>query len=160
MSTTLESLVIVTAVCTGLVAGAFFIFSAFVMRALADLPPKGGTEAMQAVNIRAVTPVFMTALFGTAALCIGVVGWAIVGTAVGPRILLILAGLSYLVGCVGVTIGANVPLNNRLAAVTAGTTEADTVWEHYRVAWTRWNTVRTVAAAAGATMLTIAVAIG
>lgn len=160
MSTILESLVIVTAVCTGLVAGSFFIISAFIMRALGDLPPKGGTEAMQAVNIRAVTPVFMTALFGTAALCIGVVGWAIVGTAVGPRLLLILGGLSYIVGCVGVTMVCNVPLNNRLAAVTAGTSEADTVWEHYRVVWTRWNTVRTVAATAGSAMLIVAVAIG
>jgi uncharacterized membrane protein len=59
---------ILTFVCAlgcGLNGGVFFAFSAFVMPALARLPPPQGIAAMKSVNVFAVTPVFMTALFGT-----------------------------------------------------------------------------------------------
>lgn len=159
MSTSLEVLAIVTAVSCGLVAGSFFIISAFIMRALADLTPEAGTEAMQAVNVRAVTPVFMTALFGTALLCLVVGGWAAATTSGTVRVLMIVGALSYLLGCLLVTIAGNVPLNNRLEAVSAGTPEANAVWAHYLVAWTRWNTVRTIAATAGSALLITAIAL-
>jgi uncharacterized membrane protein len=160
VSTTLELLVIATALCSGLVAGSFFIISAFIMRALADLAPQAGTKAMQALNVRAVTPVFMTALFGTALLCLLTASWAVVGANGASRLLVVGGTLGYLLGCLLVTIARNVPLNNRLAAVTAGTPDADSVWAHYQVAWTRWNTVRTVAATAGSTLLVVAAAYG
>jgi uncharacterized membrane protein len=54
----------------GLVAGVFFAFSSFVMNALGRLPPAQGIAAMQSINITAVTPVFMTAIFATAAACL------------------------------------------------------------------------------------------
>lgn len=156
----LEALAIVTAVSCGLVAGSFFIISAFIMRALADLTPKAGTEAMQALNIRAVTPVFMTALFGTALLCLVAGGWAAAAADGSTRLLVILGALSYLLGCLLVTIVGNVPLNNRLAVVAAGTPDANAVWAHYQVAWTRWNTVRTIAATAGSALPIVATALG
>ena len=52
-----------------MVAGVFFAFSAFVMRALARLPAPQGIAAMRAINVVAVTPAFMVALFGTALAC-------------------------------------------------------------------------------------------
>ena len=39
------------------------------MPALGKLDPAKGNEAMQSINVQAPTPVFMSALFGTAALC-------------------------------------------------------------------------------------------
>ena len=45
----------------GVVAGVFFAFSTFVMRALARLPARQGIAAMQAINVAAVTPAFMMA---------------------------------------------------------------------------------------------------
>ena len=54
----------------GLIAGAFFAFSTFVMRALAQLPPAQGIAAMQSINIVVINPMFMTALFGTGAACL------------------------------------------------------------------------------------------
>ena len=51
--------------------GVFFAFSAFVMQALARLPPAQGIAAMQSINVAAVTPPFMVALFGTALACLG-----------------------------------------------------------------------------------------
>ena len=56
-----------------LMAGAFFAFSSFVMPALRRLPATQGIAAMQSINVLAVTPIFMTALFGTAAACLGLV---------------------------------------------------------------------------------------
>jgi uncharacterized membrane protein len=80
-------------------------------------------------------------LFGTAAACVAVL---VVGPGVLPRVG---AGL-YLAGTVGVTIAANVPLNDAL--------ERDpTTWPAYLRAWTRWNTLRTVAAAAAAVLLLV-----
>lgn len=40
----------------GLVAGVFFGFSTFVMKALAQLPPAQGVAAMNAINVAAVRP--------------------------------------------------------------------------------------------------------
>ena len=51
-----------TALGCGLIAGVFFAFSAFVMKALARLPAAQAIAAMQSINIVAVTPLFMTAL--------------------------------------------------------------------------------------------------
>ncbi|MGY1748409.1 hypothetical protein [Modestobacter sp. SYSU DS0511] len=60
----------VTALGAGLVGGAFAVFSLMVMPALAALPPAQGVAAMQSVNRTALRPVFLTLLFGTAALCL------------------------------------------------------------------------------------------
>ena len=45
----------------GMIAGVFFAFSAFVMKALARLPAEQGIAAMQAINVAAVTFAFMAA---------------------------------------------------------------------------------------------------
>ena len=54
----------------GLVAGVFFAFSTFVMSALTRLQAAQGIAAMQSINITAINPPFMVALFGTAAACL------------------------------------------------------------------------------------------
>jgi uncharacterized membrane protein len=56
-----------------------------------------------------------------------------------------LAILIYLIGCIGVTMTLNVPLNDALAAVQPATPEAATLWARYLRDWTFWNHVRTVA---------------
>jgi uncharacterized membrane protein len=136
-----ELLSTLTAVGCALVGGVFFAFSGFVVPALARLPGGDGAAAMRAVNVAAVRAPLMVLLFGTAAACVAVL---VVGPGVLPRVG---AGL-YLAGTVGVTIAANVPLNDAL--------ERDpTTWPAYRRAWTRWNTLRTVAAAAAAVLLLV-----
>ena len=54
----------------GLIAGVFFAFSAFVMTALARLPPAQGIAAMQSISVVVINPVFGVAFFGTAAACV------------------------------------------------------------------------------------------
>ena len=74
----LAALTVVAALGCGLNAGVFFAFSSFVMKALARLQPALGIAAMQSINLVAVTPAFMAALFGTAAACVALAMWALV----------------------------------------------------------------------------------
>ena len=78
MSSILYAATLVTALGCGLVAGVFFAFSTFVMAALKRLPAAEGIAAMQSINILAVTPIFMTTLFGTAVACLGLAAWAVI----------------------------------------------------------------------------------
>jgi uncharacterized membrane protein len=144
-----------TALGCGLVAGVFFAFSTFVMPALRRLSPAEGIAAMQSINRLAVTPVFMTALFGTALAALALVVWAAFSSAERPAALLVTAGALYVIGTTGVTMAANVPLNERLARAEPHHSEAGT-WNQYVTAWTAWNHARALAALAAAALFTIA----
>jgi uncharacterized membrane protein len=138
----------------GLIAGVFFAFSTFVMNALARLPPAQGIAAMQSINITAINPLFMTALFGTAAACIFLIISSFKSHQPGAAYLLI-GSLLYLVGTVGVTIAFNVPLNDALAKVDPGSTEGAKIWASYLVNWTIWNHIRALSAFVAAGLLII-----
>jgi uncharacterized membrane protein len=155
----LLALAAVTALGCGLNAGVFFAFSGFVMKALARLQPAQGIAAMQSINLMAVTPAFMAALFGTAAACVALAIWALVDwdDAVGPYLL---AGSAcYLLGTIGPTIAYHVPRNNALALQPQRAEAADR-WTRYVAEWTRWNHLRAAAALAAAAILTIALRMG
>ncbi|MEH2255194.1 anthrone oxygenase family protein [Nostoc sp.] len=148
-------LTLFTALGCGLVAGVFFAFSTFVMNALARLQPKEGIIAMQSINITAINPLFMLALFGTAVACIflavsSVLKWHQPGAAY-----LLIGSLLYLIGTVLVTIAFNVPLNDALAIAKPDSTEGANLWAKYLTNWTFWNHVRTIAALAAALTLAL-----
>jgi uncharacterized membrane protein len=65
----IDVLTFAAAIGAGLVAGIFFAFSSFVMRALARIAPPQGIAAMQSINVAVINPVFMAAFLGTGALC-------------------------------------------------------------------------------------------
>ncbi len=145
-----------TALGCGLMGGAFFSFSSFVMQALARLPPAQGIAAMQSINILAPTPVFMTGLFGTAAACL-VVALLAISRWQRPGAGYMLAGaLIYIVGNIVVTMFFNVPRNNALAVVDPASAEGARVWADYLSSWTMWNHVRTVTGMAAAAALMMA----
>jgi uncharacterized membrane protein len=146
--------IVVTALGCALIAGVFFAFSAFVMPGLARLPPAQGAAAMQSINITAITPAFMTALFGTAALCLAMTVWALASWGDDRAPWALAGGVLYLVGTIGVTIAANVPRNNRLAELAPE--DATGVWADYLRTWTAWNHVRGAAALAAAALLIVA----
>ena len=156
MSGILYTATLATALGCGLIAGVFFAFSSFVMPALKRLPAEGGIAAMQSINVLAVTPVFMTALFGTAAACLGLAVWAVISWGEQPAALVLVGCALYIVGAIGVTIACNVPLNNELAKLHPQSTGASARWHRFLTRWTAWNHVRTVAALAAATLLTVA----
>ena len=154
-STLLAVLTFCTALGCGLIAGAFFAFSTFIMKALARLPAQQGIAAMQSINVVVITPVFMTALFGTAVACLLLAGstlfvWQRPGAAY-----LLAGSLLYVVGTVLVTIVFNVPRNDALAAVNPASPNDARLWTDYVSGWTAWNHVRTVAALIAAALLTV-----
>ena len=111
---------------------------------------------MQSINALAVTPVFMTALFGTTAACLGLAVWAFISLG-GASLALVLVGCAlYLAGTVGVTMFRNVPLNDRLAKLRPGDANAGGFWNEYLGRWVAWNHARTVAALAAAAVLVVA----
>ncbi len=147
---------LIAALGCGLIGGVFFAFSSFVMPALKRLPPAQGISAMQSINVLAVTPAFMAALFGTAAACVGLVAWAVISWGDRSTAPVLAGGALYLVGTIGVTMACNVPLNNMLAKLHPRGTEAAGRWDRFVTRWTAWNHVRTVAALAAAAALTVA----
>lgn len=151
---------LVTAVGCGLSAGVFFAFSAFVMPALGRLPPAQGIAAMQSINKLAVTPAFMTALFGTALACLGLAVWALVAWGSHATPWVFSGSALYLAGAIGVTIAANVPMNDALAAVQPDGTGAASRWGSYRRRWTAWNHVRVIASLGAAGLLAVALLLG
>jgi uncharacterized membrane protein len=160
MSDLLVALTLGTALGSGLTAGAFFAFSSFVMKALARLTPAEGTRAMQAINIEAPTPVFMTALFGTGLACATLAIWGLVDWDDSYSPWLLAGAVVYIVGTPVLTIVYHVPRNNALARADADTDEAARLWQRYLVEWTRANHLRTVAPLAAAAALTIALHVG
>jgi uncharacterized membrane protein len=156
----LTALTVAAAVGCGLNGGVFFAFSSFVMQALGRLRPAEGAAAMQSINVTAVTPVFMTALFGTGALCVAVLvaGVAALNESYGSY--LVAGGALYLVGTVLLTMTYHVPRNNALATADPETAEGARVWARYLREWTRMNHVRSAAALAGAALLVVGVDAG
>ncbi|MFC4555360.1 DUF1772 domain-containing protein [Georgenia faecalis] len=147
--------VAVTAVGCGAVGGIFFAFDTVVMPALARLPGTGGADTMRAINVAAVRPGLMTAMFGTAALSVGVLVLA-ARSDDGVRAALLAGGAgAYLVGVIGTTVVRNVPLNDALAADRTGE-----VWPRYLRSWGRANRVRTASGLLAAGALAAAVGRG
>jgi uncharacterized membrane protein len=160
MDEVLVALTVVTALGCGLNAGALFTFSSFVMRALGRIPAAQGIAAMQSINVVAVTPAFMTALFGTAVACMALAVWALVELDEGFAPYLLAGSALYLVGTIGLTMAYHVPRNNALAAVEPTSREGESYWARYLSEWTAWNHARVAAALAAAALLTIALRVG
>lgn len=145
-----------TALGCGLVAGVFFAFSTFVMSALARLQPRESIIAMQSINITAINPLFMVALFGTALACLFLAIASLLKSHQPGAVYVLVGSLLYLIGTIMVTIVFNVPLNNALAIAKPDSTEGANLWARYLTNWTLWNHVRTIAAFGAAALLTIA----
>ena len=150
------ALTLVAALGCGLVAGAFFAFSTFVMKALSRLPAREGIAAMQSINVVVLNPWFMTALFGTAAACVVALIFSLLRWNEARAVFLLAGAVLYLVGTVLVTIVFNVPRNEALAGIAPTDPNGATLWAAYVAGWTTWNHVRTAAALAAAASFSIA----
>ncbi len=103
------ALTFLAALGNGLMAGLFFVFSAFMMTALARLPAGQGMAAMQSINVAILNPAFGAAFFGTAILSavlavVAAFRWSDAGMA-----WLLAGGLLYLVGIIAVTMFSTCP---------------------------------------------------
>lgn len=153
---TLTVLTAAAALAAALMAGTFFAFSNFIMPALQRTAPAHGIEAMQHINRTVMNPGAMGFFIGGAVLGVGLL--ALAGYhhdhAAAP---FILAGaVLYTFGTFAITAAFNVPLNDALAKHPPTSSEGLTLWQRYLSAWTRWNTLRTLAAAASLSAYTVA----
>ena len=149
-------LVVAATLGSGMMAGLFCAFSNFVMKALSNIGPAKGIPAMQEINLVIVNPAFLVVFLGTAVACalsLGL-GWKQLGVEV--RAWLALGGSVYLVGSIVVTIVFNVPLNDRLAAVDAGSQQGLKIWTEYLSTWVFWNHVRSIATINSTLLLAVA----
>ncbi|HLP66994.1 MAG TPA: anthrone oxygenase family protein [Rhizobium sp.] len=147
-----------SAIGCGLLAGLYFAFSTFIMRALDRTGAEAGAAAMNSINVEILRSTFMPFFLGTTVssailALIALLRWGEPGS-----LSTFLGGMLYVVGMFGVTMVFNVPLNNRLAKTDSG--EVDAVWRHYLDVWTRWNHVRTLTSTAASALFIAAIAAG
>ncbi|MEO0342006.1 MAG: anthrone oxygenase family protein [Pseudomonadota bacterium] len=141
-----------------LVGGVFLAFSDFIMRSLALTGGHGGVEAMQAINREVFRWIFMALFIGMAPLSLFIAIYGCIWIDGVPGTLMVLAGLFYVFGCFGVTIGFNVPMNEALAGLDVHLDATRDYWsETYVPRWTFWNSVRTAASILSAGLLLFAV---
>jgi len=155
----MEFLTIVTlwvaAISCGLMAGVYFSFSIFVMRALAKIEAASAIAAMQSINKVIVSSAFLPLFFGSTLASLILTGTLLSGQGTGGTLYAAVGGFLYFTGMTICTMVFNVPLNNRLAVLHPETREATVFWRSYLQRWTRLNHVRT-ASSTLATLLFIA----
>jgi len=139
-----------------LIAGTFFAFSAFIMKALAKIAPTAAIAAMQSINVVVINPIFLAIFVGTAALGIGIALAALFRLPETGAIFALAGGLSYGLGTFLVTMRCNVPLNDALAKVGPDSPQGRQVWTRYLSDWVWWNHVRTVAALTATALFALA----
>lgn len=139
-----------------LVSGVFLAFSDFIMRSLALTSGAGGAEAMQIINREVFRWVFMTLFIGMAAVSLAISSVAFFSLSGPASYLIALSGLVYVIGCFGVTVFFNVPMNEALAGMNLSESATQDYWQAtYVPRWTYWNTVRTIASAVASGLLLV-----
>ena len=142
-----------------LVGGVFLAFSDFIMRALSLTSGQGGAEAMQAINREVFRWIFMVLFLGLVPVSLLIAAHGVLVVGHGPGSLMMLAGLTYLVGGFGVTVVFNVPMNETLAGMEPSADATLDYWScTYLPRWRFWNTVRTVACGLSAALLLLSLA--
>jgi uncharacterized membrane protein len=129
---TFQTLSLMAAISTALLAGTYFIFHNTVMIVLAE---QDGMKMMNRINKVILNKTFLT-IFILSPLCS--LFLLIIGLTEGlltTQTPLLYGALLSILGFL-ITIRFNVPLNNRLALAA----ESDiNLWEHYLVHWVIWN---------------------
>lgn len=141
MDDLVNSLLFFSLIGSGLVAGMFFAFSNFIMKAFGVLSQSNGVAAMQEINRKVLNPFFFLFFMGTAGTTLVLIVLFFV-TALDSWLVLT-GSLFYFIGCFLVTGTRNVPLNNQLEAVNAEDSGSQDVWKRYLKSWTMWNHIRT-----------------
>ena len=136
----------------GTMAGIYYAFSGFIMRAFATTGPTTATDAMVAINRVILKSSFMPLFFGSSLLCLALLIAALILRPNGYPLIAIGAAV-YLVGMLGVTILRNVPLNQLLDAQGAA------IWPEYLRNWTMWNHLRTASSLIAAALFCLSLLI-
>ena len=150
---------VIATITTGLSAGLLFGYQVSVVPAFKTLPDTDYIASMQAINVAIQNPVFLLTFFG-AAILLPVAAYLYRSTPGSLRFqLLIAATLLYIVGTIGITVGANVPLNDTLAAFSLHSstpTQAAIARSAFEVPWNTWHLIRTYASFGSLILVTLA----
>lgn len=149
-------LLIALAMATGLIAGVFLAFSDFVMKSLFAAQPAAGTEAMQIINRKVYSSIFMVLLVGMIPVSVAVAVFAYLYLSAPASGYLIAGGILYFFGVFVVSAIGNIPMNKRLEAMQQGGVDAQTYWPHYVTGWVYWNHLRWINALGAATCYSLA----
>jgi len=143
-SSIVTALLWAAALSSGLIAGIYFAFSVFIMRAFGEIETSHAVAAMNAINETILRSLFMPLFFGSTIvsvilIIVALAHWGDTGSG-----LTLIAGAIYFVGMFVCTVVANVPLNNLLAGVNEDSANDEEGWLLYLKTWTLWNHLRTV----------------
>lgn len=140
-----QLLLLFMAIGTGVMAGVYLAFSAFIMQSLARIAPAGAIAAMQSINTVILRSLFMPLFFGTSLGALILFAMGIVTMNAANSIWYLVAGATYFLGMFVCTACFNVPLNRSLARLDPHNPRAQGQWHHFLKVWTRWNHARTIA---------------
>lgn len=148
-----ETVIVIAIVLSGLFAGLFATFSYAVMPGLRRTDDATFARAMREINVAILNPM-LGLVFGGSMLAS--IAAAVVGFDDEAARWWLVAGAVLVVAAGAVTMGINVPMNDRLlAGVDAGDPPAS-VREAFEAPWVRWNFVRTALSTAGFAALVVA----
>ena len=143
MSSTLVTILLwAAALSSGLMAGVYFAFSGFIMKAFGKIEPAQSVAAMNSINEVILRSLFMPVFFGSSIISFLLVIVALVYWGEAGAGLILIAGMVYFVGMFACTVIFNVPLNNALARLDLDSNNAQQIWSHYLSTWTKWNHLR------------------
>ncbi|MEO1331251.1 MAG: hypothetical protein AAFW46_16495, partial [Pseudomonadota bacterium] len=77
LETVIQMALWASALGAGVMAGVYFTFSVFAMRAFAELPPADGAAAMRAINRVILRSAFLPLFFATTILSAALTVWAL-----------------------------------------------------------------------------------
>ncbi|MFC4494520.1 DUF1772 domain-containing protein [Streptomyces ovatisporus] len=146
---------------TGLSAGLYYGFACAVMPGLRRCGDRTFVEAMQRINTAILNGWFMLLFAGSLVLTAAAAVLRLtLGTGpveVAPLVWTLAALLLY-VAVLGITMGVNVPLNNRLEAggLPHEEDELAALRGHFENSWVRWNLIRAVCNTASFACLALA----
>lgn len=158
MHTVISALLWFALLSAGLMAGIYFAFSIFIMRALAELDQPGGMLAMRAINRVIQRSAFLPLFLASSLACLLLVADGFLEAQVPGAFPMAAGGAIYVAGMLLVTMFGNVPLNTALEVADPATPEGAAAWKHYLARWTRWNHVRTAACLAALVLFVVSVA--
>jgi uncharacterized membrane protein len=154
----LHGLLWFSAIGCGMLAGLYFAFSAFIMTAFGRIDQAAGISATNAINTTIVQSLFLPIFLGTTLASLVLAGSAVFRWDEPGAMAMLAGGLVYVAGMFAVTMVANVPLNNALAAVAPGSPDGAAIWALYLKEWTFWNHVRTIASTIACALYIAAIA--
>jgi len=143
-----NTILIITATATGLIAGLFYAYTCSVNIGLGRLPDKEYLAAMQSINKAILNPLFFASFLGTL-LLLPLSTWLNYEQPLSTRFLLLLtAAIIYTIGVFGVTMFGNVPLNDALAGFDLEHASVKSIFDQrlqFERPWLLLHQLRTIA---------------